>query len=150
MPVVEFKDDKAKVTFQPPAGWEVAGGRTKLSLTPPNPEEVIVEMRIDKVDMADSSADEDLEKWSAHLLPKFATQIEITGRNASPFTLRGHPSREFVFSYVFQARRFSTSVALVDISPVQRVSLVVTASPAKFKVVRESAIRSMFTFGWQN
>lgn len=150
VPIVELTDGAAKVCFQPPAGWQVRGGRTLLHLTPPNPDAIIVDLRIDAVNPPDPAAPEDVEKWCRKFLPPLATQIALAGDAASPFTLHGLPSREFTFSYAYQARRFTASVAVVDLSPGQRLSLIVIAHPDKFKPAHESVVRSMFTFEWQD
>ena len=150
IPVVELMDGAAKVIFQPPSGWQVSGGRSLLNLIPPNPNEAIVELRIDTASAPDLEAPEDVEKWCRKFLPTPATQIVLAGDAASPFTLHGLPSREFTYSYTYQARQFTASVAVVDLSPGQRLSLIVIAHPDKFKPTCESVVRSMFTFEWQD
>lgn len=150
VPVVALMDGTAKVNFQPPAGWQLSGGPTLLHLTPPNPKEIIVHLRSDTVSLPDSAMPEDLEKWCRKFLPALATQIVLASDVASPFTMRGLTSREFTFCYTYQGRRFTASVAVVDLSPSQRLSLIVVAYSENFKAAHASAVRSMFTFQWED
>ena len=149
IPVVELADGAAKVSFQPPAGWQVSGGRSLLTFTPPIPNEVIVELRIDTVSPADPKEPLGLDKWCRKFLPMLATQIALAGEAASPFTLKGLPSHEHTYTYAYQARRFVTSVAVVDLSPKQRLSLVVTAYPENFKATYELAVQTLSSFDWK-
>ena len=143
IPIVELADGGRKVTFQPPAGWKCEGGPRLLKFTPPDPAERRVELRLDTV------AEPDLDRWCRELLPRLATQIALAAQADSPFTLRGLPSSENTYTYAFQSRLYTTSIACVELSPGQRLALVVTASPENFKATHEAAVRTLFSFDWK-
>lgn len=143
IPLVELADGAGKVTFQPPADWKCEGGPRLLKFTPPDPAERRVELRLD------AATEPDLDLWCRVLLPRLATQVALAGQAASPFTLRGLPSSEYTYTYAFQSRRYTTSIACVELSPGQRLALVVTASPENFKATHEAAVRTLFTFDWK-
>ena len=143
IPIVELADGASKVTFQPPTGWKCEGGPRLLKLTPPDPAERRVELRLD------AATEPDLDLWCRELLPRLATQVALAGQAASPFTLHGQPSSEYTYTYAFQSRLYTTSIACVERSPGQRLALVVTASPENFKATHEAAVRALFSFDWK-
>lgn len=142
IPIIEFADGAGKVTFQPPTGWKCEGGPRLLRLTPPDPGERRVEIRLD------AATEPDLDRWCRKLLPVLATRIALAAEAASPFTLRALPGRENTYTYAYQSRLCTTSIACVELSPGQRLALVVTASPENFKATHEAAVRALFSFDW--
>ena len=64
----------------------------------------------------------DLQKWAERLLPPQAQEIELLAKNESPFTLGARSSQEFTFTFLLGGRRFTKSIALVDLDPRQRSS----------------------------
>ena len=143
IPIVELADGAGQVIFQPPADWKCEGGPRLLRLTPPDPAERRVELRLD------AATEPDLDRWCRELLPRLATQVALAAQAASPFTLRGLPSSENTYTYAFQSRLYTTSIACVERSPGQRLALVVTASPENFKATHEAAVRTLFSFDWK-
>ena len=143
IPIVELADGAGKITFQPPADWKCEGGPRLLTLTPPDPGERRVELRLDAV------TETDFDLWCRERLPRLATQIALAAEAASPFTLRGLPSSENTYTYAFQSRLYTASIACVELSPDQRLTLVVTAPAENFKATHEAAVRALFTFDWK-
>ena len=148
IPLIEITDGTAKVSLQPPVGWQVTGGKTLLRFAPPTRGEIIVELRIHDLKALDQTTPEDLEKWCRKFLPSTCTQVALARESASPFTLRGLPSHEYTYTYAFQAHGFTASIAVIDLSPDQRLSLLVIAYPENFNSTHESAMRTMFSFDW--
>ena len=142
IPIVELTDGASKITFQLPTGWKCDGGPRLLKLTPPDPGERRVELRLD------AATETDFDLWCRERLPRLATQIALASEAASPFRLRGLPSSENTYNYAFRSRLYTTSIASVELSPVQRLTLEVTASAGNFKATHEAAVRALFTFDW--
>jgi len=148
IPIVHFADGADKVAFQPPAGWSISGGKNLVTLYPKDRADVLTEFRLSALKPHDPNTPERLEGCCLTLLPKDAINAEIHGETLSPFTLRAHPSREFTFTYATQGRRFITSVAVVDLNPRERLTIVTTARAGDFKTARDEVIRSLFTMNW--
>jgi hypothetical protein len=148
IPVVRFADGAEQVAFQPPPDWNINGGGDLVSLCPKDRPDVLLQMRISAMKRADPTATEDLAAWCRRFLPPDATQTVLSGEAISPFTLRAQPSREFTFTYAASGRRLVTSVAVVDLSPQERLTVITTARSADFPTAREEVIRSLFTMNW--
>jgi len=147
IPIVLFPDGEQKVSYQPPAKWRVAGGGQFLELYPEDRPEVQTQFRLIETRLGDPKV-ENLEAWCRQFLPKDAEKAVLDGETVSPFTLRALPSREFTYTYVTQNRRFTTSIAVVDLSPQERLSVITTARMADFKAAREEVIRSLYSMTW--
>lgn len=148
IPVIFFADGADQVSYQPPANWKLSGGGEVLNLFAESDAEMRMQLRISVNPPHDPNAPEDADKWCRQFLPRDATEVILNGEAISPFTLRALPSREFTYSYVAQARRFTTSVAVVNLTANKRFVLIVTARPLNFKTAHEAATQSMFSFRW--
>jgi len=148
IPVVRFTDGAEKVAYQPPAGWILNGGGDLLSLYPTDRPDVLMQFHVTVLEPLAANAVEDFDAWCRRFLPPDATQTALDAETVSAFTLRGRPSRESTYRYVAQGRRLLTTVAVVDVSSRERLSVVITARSADFKAAREEAIRSLFSMNW--
>ena len=147
IPIIAFSDGAKKINYQPPALWRSTGTATTLSLYPPQLPGAVVELRVRprKPGVLENS-----EEWSRTLLPQDAKDPVCAGKIESPFTLGTLPSQEYTFSYAAQGRRFVSSIAVVDLNERERLGVVITALSKDFKVTREEAIRSMFSWNWRD
>lgn len=148
IPIVRFTDGDQKVSYQPPAKWRVAGSGQLLELYPEDRPDVQTQFRTIALKSTDPDKAENLEEWCRQFLPKDAEKAVFDGETLSPFTLRALSSREFIYTYVTQGRRFTTSVAVVDLSPQERLSVITTAKVNDFKATREEVLRSLFSMEW--
>lgn len=150
IPVLGFTDGEKKVSYQLPGGWAYTGGSNLLTLYPSDRSDVLAEFQVTALEPADPNAPPDGEAWCRRFLPKDALKVTLESETVSPFTLNALPSHEYIYSYVSQNRRFSASVSVIDLSPRERLSVVITAKAADFKNAREEVFRSLFTMAWND
>lgn len=146
IPIILFSDAGKKISFQPPAKWNISGGGTALGLYPADLPDAALQLRVFPIKPLAPGVIEDLEKWCRALLPQDAAQPKLESENENVFTLGPLPSREFTYSYAAQGRRFTTSIAVVDWNERERLAVVVTARAADFPAAHEAAMRSMFSW----
>lgn len=151
IPIIRFSDDGRKINYQPPAGWRVSGGGSKLSLLPGNLPDAIAKMQVfpRTPEMGTSDTPDELKAWAMSLLPLDSTKAVLQSELQGQFTLETHPSQEYTFAYVQQGIAFIKSVAIVELGEAERFVLTVAARENDFKTVHEEAIASMFSWEWQ-
>jgi hypothetical protein len=142
IPIVCFGGGVRPVSWQPPSGWQLSGGGRSLSVFPTNVPLAYVKLEV----TAAATASESPAQLARLHLPADATEVSVIGERDNPFTLNGFSSKEWIFSYVSQAQRFSTGIAVVDLDEKERLALVVSARSKDFKSVHDEAIASMFTW----
>lgn len=146
IPVLLFSDAGKKINFQPPSKWVVSGGGATLSLYPPNVPDAVMQMRVRPIKPMPAGLTEDFEKWCRAQLPQDAQQATLEGEAENVFMLGTLGSRQFTYSYAAQGRRFTTSVAIVDWTPTERLAVIITARSTDFTAVQGPALRSMFSW----
>jgi hypothetical protein len=144
IPIVCFSGGARAVSWQPPPGWQLSGGGRTLSVFPPNVPLAYAKLEITAQRVATGS--ESPAQLARLHLPSDATEVSVAGERDNPFTLNGFASKEWIFSYVSQAQRFFTGIAMVDLDEKERLALVVSARATDFKSVHDEAIASMFTW----
>jgi hypothetical protein len=147
IPVLLFSDAGKKISFQPPAKWVVSGGGATLSLYPPDVPDAVMQMRVRAIRPLPAGMTEDFEKWCRAQLPQDAAQPTLESQAENVFMLGTLGSRQYTYSYAAQGRRFTTSVAIVDWTPTERLAVVVTARSTDFVNVQGTAIASIFSWG---
>lgn len=151
IPIVRFTDGTRKVVYQPPAGWHLSGGGESLSLLPPDRQEAAVQLRTVRRPPPESgTASEDFDTWAHSQLPPSATSIKKLGEAEGQFTIAAQPSRARTFSYSLVGRRFFASVAAVDLSSTERLTVVMTAREPDFKAMQDEAVASFFSWQWDD
>lgn len=144
IPIVRFAGGARPVSWQPPSGWQLSGGGRSLSIFPANVPLAYVKLEVSAQKVA--TASESPAQLARLHLPADATEVSVVGERDNPFTLNGFSSKEWIFSYVSQAQRFSTGIAVVDLDEKERLALVVSARSKDFKAIHDEAIASMFTW----
>lgn len=147
IPVVYFNDEGRRVTYQPPANWQVSGGGDSVQLFSPGHDAAAV--RICRTALQEGGAPEASEEWMRSLLPPTAADVERTGDSAGTFTLGPRPSRAVRFSYTVTGQRYLAEVSVVDLDEKERLTVIVTARQADFQAVQEAAIASLFQWQWE-
>lgn len=148
IPILRFTDGEENVTYQPPAKWRITGGDQLLELYPDSRTDAHIQFRVSAMAPADADSREDLDAWCRRFLPKDAGKPACEGENPSPFTLHARPSREYLYNYAADGCRLATAVAVVDLTPRERLTVVITARTGDFKTVRDEILRSLFTMSW--
>ena len=149
IPIVLFTDAGKKISFQPPAKWNVSSGDNSVSLYPTERADAVMQIRVRARKPLAEGVTEDLAKWCLSQLPPDAAEPALDGEAANIFTLGTLPSREFTFSYAAQGRRFTTSVAIVDWNERERLAVLVTTRTPDFATTHEAAMRAMFSWSPQ-
>lgn len=152
--ILQFTHEGKLVHYRPPAGWEVTGGGTALTLTPseiPQALGKIVVVLRDAKSGSVTAPDEELEKWiTGRFLPKDVTNIERVEINGSPFMLGAIPSREYVYRYRRSTATFMKSISVVDLNAKERVVVEVTAGQTHFEAANRAMNRSLFSWEWED
>ena len=147
IPILRFGDGGRKVSYRPPEKWRVSGTTAELNLIPPKRADC---RAIFSVRPLASDAGEELKKWARECLPGNAVEVESLGEKESPFMLGKLPSHEFIFAYQQNGIRFVRSVAIVDLSEKERLSVAVVARRDDFEAVHAEIIASMFSWEWED
>lgn len=150
VPVLYFTDTTKSIRYQPPGNWNYAGGGDLLTFTPRGVEEADMVWRIVRRKPADVAATpeppESFAKQAQMLVPPGVEELKMETR-PSPFTLNGKGSWEFYFSYSLGGRRFGKSVCLCDLTPTERLYVIISARGSDFAAIRDAGISSLFS--WQ-
>lgn len=150
IPVTTFLDGNRKVVYEPPREWELSGGGAQLRLFPSKIAESEARFQLYKRDSpASQKVPEDLKKSATTLLPGDSADIRLVTQYKNPFMLGATGSSEFIFSYTANARLFSASIAIVDLSPRERLVITTTARAPDFNAVRLEVISSLFRWTWE-
>lgn len=150
VPVTLFKDGPYTVTWQAP--WAITGGGKRISLLPPTPQSSVSlevrSMKESEIPPDSAPAPEILEKWAAPFLRQDATEIVPIKTIRGSYQLNSQPSKEYIFSYLSQSRRFTTSASFVDLNDKERVFVVITAPSSVFEPIHAEAVSSLFRMEW--
>ncbi len=150
IPIVIFLDGNRKVAYEPPKEWQLSGGGTQLRLFSSRFAETEARFQLYKREPSrDRKQGEDLKKWAIGLLPTSCTEVQLATRYKNPFMLGSTGSSEFIFNYTSSGRLFSASVAIVDLSPRERLVVTTTARADNFQAVRQEVISSLFRWTWE-
>lgn len=145
-----FSDATGRIRYQPPAGWNFAGGGAAFTLYPPKLNGAVMKLLV----LAHAPAtpaitafpSADLAKWCQNYLASDAQEVKLAQENPSPFLLNGKESREFIFEYLSSGQRFQTAVAVLDWSEKEHLAVVITALAPDFKSVHDTGISSLFSW----
>jgi len=148
--VLLFSDPKGRIRYQPPGNWNVSGSGPTLALYPPNVTGAYMKMFVlghaaGIPEIAAFSSD-DLARWCRHYLATDAQEVKLLDENPSPFMLDGKPSREFIFDYKSSGQHYQTSVAVMDWTDREHLTVVITARVQDFKAIHDAGISSLFSW----
>jgi len=150
IPVLLFSDPLGRIRYQPPGNWNVSGSGPTLALYPPNVTGAFMKMFVLQhatgiPEIAAFSSD-DLAKWCHNYLATDAQEVKLLDENPSPFMLSGKPSREFIFDYKSSGQHYQTSVAVMDWTDKEHLTVVITALAQDFKAIHDTGISSLFSW----
>ena len=91
---------------------------------------------------------EAVQSWVLPFMPAEASKISFAREIPSPFLLGGKPSRELTFSYSYQAREFTTSIALTDLDDAHSLAVIIYAPTEAFAAIHTEGTQSMFRWSW--
>lgn len=144
-----FRNGSGLVTWDPPGGWRITGGSTRISLIPPNA--VQAEARVEITgppgnDTFDAEFSKKFRGEVANTLAPEVTAIEWADDEASPLLINRHPTYKVTVSFTLGAQRFTTAVWLCNFAN-QQVRFRMTARTADFEKLHEAFRESLYT--WQ-
>ena len=152
IPVVIFDDAPRTVQWQAPVKWNLSGGGDLLRLRPSESPNTGMELRIiprNSAKAPDPATDrEAVQSWVLPFMPAEASKISFAREIPSPFLLGGKPSRELTFSYSYQAREFTTSIALTDLDDAHSLAVIIYAPTEAFAAIHTEGTQSMFRWSW--
>lgn len=151
IPLLLFPDGPRKIRYEPPDGWDMAGGGAEISFRPRAL--AMAELKLTVTPKRAARAGENAAPVPAprdalgSFLPPDATKIEPVSEAENPFMLETVGSREAVFAYTSGGQRCRISIATCDLNATQWLAVVTNAFERDFEEVRRAAIGSMFS--WQ-
>ncbi len=151
IPLLTFADGQRRVTWQAPARWEFTGSGQKLTLYPREAGQSVMELQVHPREpkaATPGQTTEDLDRWVQQFLPTDALELQPAGQTTNPFTLGAIGSQEFAYTYLSDTRRFTTSIAVADLSSRERLVAIITAQTGNFSAIHQEAIGSMFRWTW--
>jgi len=150
IPLVLFADPTGRVRYQPPGDWRYSGDGAVFTLYPPRASSASMKLCVvphgpglPEIGAIPSPA---LTKWSQRYVASDAQELKMVAEMPSPFMLDGKPSREFIFAYKANGQRYQTSVAVLDWSEREYLTVIVTAGANDFKTVHDNGIASLFSW----
>jgi len=88
----------------------------------------------------------DEQKWAFKFLPPGITDAELSAANESPFMLGLHTSREWILQYRIEGISYCTSISRCDISPRERIVVLISSDARNFNSFRQDGIASLFSW----
>lgn len=151
IPVVLFSDGAKKIQYMPIGDWHLSGGGKTLNLTPPDVDQasmrfMLIEKKAPEAQVAASAAPEDLQAWAKQFIPPGAKHVTFVTKVPSPFTLEGHGSNEFIFTYALYGSGETISISIVDLSDTERMVVIISARTKDFEPIHKACIASMFSW----
>jgi hypothetical protein len=147
--VLTFAAGDGRVSYRPPPKWTSAGSPEQLTLTPPQPEGAAMKflaLKWSPEQTARLATPADEQKWALRFLPPGITEARLTATNESPFMLGLHVSREWIVEYRIEEIPYCASISRCDISPRERIIVLITCETKNFNSFRQDGIASLFSW----
>lgn len=143
-PCVVFRDGGTRIQYQPPTGWQLSGGGSRLRLSPADRAlaEGFIEILPGTADL--SKADETLGRLAAAVLPRDAEKVESLGMSVNPLRIEQADTVEFTLRFSQYGVGYQTSVLLMRRgSELWRFTF--TARAAEFSRIHELYRSSLYS-----
>jgi len=151
IPVIQFDDEGTKISYKPPADWHPSGSGGTLCIYAPGIGDswmklVVVGKKTPETPAAASVSGEELQAFARRFIPPGSKNIAFVKQGNNSFTLEGHASAEFIFTFSLYGNRDIASISLVDRSETTWMVMLVSSNTRDFGSIREQAISSMFSW----
>jgi hypothetical protein len=145
-----FKDDKRRVEYEPPRGWNFDGSPNQLHLRPTGKnfaEAVIIAAPLAKPQPLDDNAVKALEQQVIAALPVGSQFAKVEEEIANAVLLAGNASYEVTVSYQTMGEKFFRSELFVNLRDTQLVFRL-TARKDDFQSLHREFKGSIFSWHW--
>jgi hypothetical protein len=148
---VSFKEESGPISFVPPRGWNVRGGKDLLQLEPPNKN--FVEATISATPLSgpvllDESTVEALKEQLLRGAPATSQAVQIVRCEPNPVPMAPYPSVEIVISYHALGRTFEKSMIFVQAVDTQLIFRL-TAPKEDFDPLNQLFRSSIGSWQWR-
>jgi hypothetical protein len=147
-PNVSFRDGARRITYAPPAGWELAGEATRLTLKPQKPSQAEASIEVSalkaprSIDQASAPV---LAKEAAALLPRDAEKVEAIAAALNPLRIDGLNTFDVTLRYQLFGQTFQTGVLVLARGP-EQWRFIFTARAHDFARAHEAFRVSLYSF----
>ncbi len=151
VPVLTFAAGDQRISYKPPMKWHSAGTPEVLTLTPAELRGASMKfatMRWSTEEAAKLAKPESEQNWALEFLPKGASEVALGGTNESPYMLGPNASREWIFKYRLDGILYAMSISRCDISPTERIVVLINSAAKDFDNFRQDGIASLFSWEW--
>jgi hypothetical protein len=116
---VTFRDGQGKITYTPPQGWRLQGGRGRLTLTSPDAAQAEATITVETVRGSAISDDkagiQEQVDALARRLPRDATEVKVLAAEANPLKIDGCDTLAVSFRYQLFGQTFRSQVILLPV-----------------------------------
>ena len=144
-----FKDEKQRIEYEPPQGWNFGGGADQLHLKPKKnfAEAVITVTPLSKPQPLDENARQALREQFIASLPVGSQFVKVEQEVTNPVLLSGNESFEITVSYQSTGEKFFRSALFVNLRDTQLVFRL-TARKDDFQALHREFKGSIFSWHW--
>lgn len=144
-----FKDEKQRIEYEPPQGWNFGGGANQLHLKPKKnfAEAVITVTPLSKPQAFDENARQALREQFIASLPVGSQFTKVEEEVSNPVLLNGNESFEITVSYQSTGEKFFRSALFVNLRDTQLVFRL-TARKDDFQALHREFKGSIFSWHW--
>ena len=145
-----FKDDKRRIEYEPPRGWNFDGGANQLHLRPAqkNFAEALINVApLGKPQAFDENSIKLLEQQLLEALPEGSQFAKVEEATVNSVLVGGNESVEITLSYQLMGEKFLKSALIVNLKDAQLVFRL-TAKKADFPALHRDFKSSIFSWHW--
>jgi hypothetical protein len=144
-----FKDEKQRIEYEPPRGWNFEGGANQLQLKPKKnfAEATITVTPLSKPQSLDENVRQALREQFMASLPVGSQFAKVEEEVSNPVLLNGNESFELTVSYQATGEKFFRSALFVNLRDTQLVFRL-TARKDDFQALHREFKGSIFSWHW--
>jgi len=144
-----FKDEKRRIEYEPPRGWNFEGGANQLQLKPKNnfAEAAITVTPLSKPQPLDENTRTALREQFIASLPVGSQFAKVEEEVTNSVLLNGNESSEITVSYQSTGEKFLRSALFVNLKDAQ-LMFRLTARKDDFQALHRDFKSSIFSWHW--
>ena len=144
-----FKDEKRRIEYEPPRGWNFEGGANQLQLKPKNnfAEAAITVTPLSKPQPLDENTSTALREQFIASLPVGSQFAKVEEEVTNSVLLNGNESSEITVSYQSTGEKFLRSALFVNLKDAQ-LMFRLTARKDDFQALHRDFKSSIFSWHW--
>ena len=146
---LQFKDGRRQIEYEPPAGWNIDGDASQITLRPKATfaQAAITLTPLNKPQPIDDTAIKSLAEKCLSELPVGSQFAKIEEQTSNPVLLGGNESAEITVSYQITGEKFVRSTLVVNLNDTQLIFRL-TAKKNDFSSLHRDFKTSLFSWHW--